>query len=66
MKLAVVGREDVATLEQWVRDRFEKVPVRTEGLPEVGVEGVRVVFDESPMGPEQMGVSGYQISRGWC
>ena len=57
MKLAVVGREDVETLEKWVKERFEKVPVRTEGLPPTGVDGVRVTFDESPMGPEQMGVS---------
>jgi hypothetical protein len=58
MKLAVNGKEDVETLEKWVRERFERVEVRSEGSPPVGVEGVRIAFDESPMGPEQMGVSG--------
>ncbi|WVF68403.1 hypothetical protein IAT40_003168 [Kwoniella sp. CBS 6097] len=55
MKLAVVGKEDVGTLEKWVRERFEKVPVRTEGLPEVGEKGVRIAFTEPPFGPEQLG-----------
>lgn len=31
MKLAIVGKEDVGVLEKWVRERFEQVPVRTEG-----------------------------------
>ncbi|OXG84088.1 insulysin [Cryptococcus neoformans Gb118] len=55
MKLAVAGKEDVDTLEKWVREKFENVPVRTEGKPEVGRDGVRVVFDESPYGKEQLG-----------
>ncbi|WVR07976.1 hypothetical protein IAU60_005019 [Kwoniella sp. DSM 27419] len=54
MKLAVVGKEDVETLEKWVRERFEKVPVTTEGLPEVGENGVRVAFTEHPYGEEQL------------
>lgn len=57
MKLAVTGKEDVDVLERWVRDRFERVPVTSEGAPATGPEGVRITFDESPMGPEQMGVS---------
>jgi len=57
MKLAVAGKEDVETLEKWVRERFEKVPVKTEGRPQVAANGVRVVFEESPIGPEQMGAS---------
>ena len=57
MKLAVTGKEDVEVLEKMVRERFEKVPVTSDGAPAVGVEGVRIAFDESPMGPEQMGVS---------
>lgn len=57
MKLALVGKEDVETLEKWVRERFESVPVRSEGLPDVGPEGVRIAFEESPFGVAQMGVS---------
>jgi insulysin len=57
MKLAVTGKEDVDVLEKWVRERFERVRVTSEGAPPVGTEGVRIAFDESPMGPEQMGVS---------
>lgn len=59
MKLAVVGREDVDTLQKWVEAKFAKVPVRTEGLKEVGDEhtGVRVVFDQNPIGEAQMAVS---------
>ena len=57
MKLSVVGKEDLETLEKWVRDRFERVPVRSEGAPEVGPEGVRVVFEDHPLGTEQTGVS---------
>lgn len=57
MKLAVAGKEDVETLEKWVRERFEAVPVRTEGRPAVGVNGVRIAFEENPIAEEQMGVS---------
>lgn len=56
MKLAVVGKEDLDTLEQWVKARFESVPVRSEGLEPVGEEGVRIAFLDSPIGPEQMQV----------
>ncbi|KAK8849760.1 hypothetical protein IAR55_005095 [Kwoniella newhampshirensis] len=55
MKLAVVGKEDVETLEKWVKERFESVPVRTEGKPEVGPDGVRVVFEDSPYAVEDLG-----------
>ena len=57
MKLSVVGKEDLDTLEKWIRERFERVPVRSEGAPEVGPEGVRVVFEDQPLGEEQNGVS---------
>ena len=57
MKLSVVGKEDLETLEKMVQERFEAVPVKTEGKPQVGVDGVRIAFEESPIGPEQMGVS---------
>ena len=57
MKLSVVGKDDVETLEKWVRAKFDKVPVRTEGAPEVGPNGVRVVFEEQPYGEERMAVS---------
>ena len=57
MKLAVAGREDLDTLEKWVRERFDKVPVRTEGRPLTGPEGVYVSFPDHPFGPEQRGVS---------
>ncbi|WVQ84725.1 hypothetical protein IAT38_006882 [Cryptococcus sp. DSM 104549] len=55
MKLCVAGKEDVGTLEKWVRERFVGVPVRTEGRPEVGPDGVRVAHEDSPYGPEQLG-----------
>jgi insulysin len=57
MKLVVVGKNDVETLEKWVRDRFEAVPVRTEGAPAVGPNGSRVVFEDIPTDPARMGVS---------
>lgn len=57
MKLAVVGKDDLATLEKWVREKFDKVPVRTEGAPEVGPNGVRVVFEDQPIGDDRMAVS---------
>lgn len=57
MKLAIVGKEPVEVLERWAREKFAQVPIRSEGAPEVGEEGVRVAFTENPMGPEQMGVS---------
>lgn len=65
MKLAVVGREDVDTLQKWVETKFAKIPVRTEGLKEVGDEhtGVRVVFDQNPIGEAQMAVSVLNVSR---
>jgi insulysin len=57
MKLAVVGKEDLDTLEKWVKERFEAVPVRSEKAPAVGAEGVRIAFEESPIGPDQQTVS---------
>ena len=57
MKLAIVGKESTEELERWAREKFAKVPIRSEGAPAVGEEGVRVVFDSSPMGEKQMGVS---------
>ena len=57
MKLAVVGKEDLDTLEKWVRARFEDVPIRSEGAAAVGAEGVRVAFESNPLGEAQMGVS---------
>lgn len=57
MKLAIVGRESTEVLEKWAREKFAKVPIRSEGAVPVGEEGVRVAFTDSPMGPEQMGVS---------
>ncbi|KAL1412548.1 metalloprotease [Vanrija albida] len=56
MKLAVAGRDDLDTLERLVRERFANVPIRTEGKPLTGRDGVRVTFDEHPYGPEQQGV----------
>ena len=64
MKLAVVGKHDVDTLEKWVREKFDKVPVRTEGQPPVGTNGVRIVFEDTPYGPEQQGV-GLSASQGF-
>jgi insulysin len=58
MKLAVVGKDDVETLERLVREKFEAVPVRTESSPAVGPNGQRVVFEDSPTDPNRAGVSG--------
>lgn len=50
MKLVVVGKQDVDTLERWVRERFENVPVKIEPERElVGPDGLRTVFAESPI-----------------
>ena len=57
MKLVVIGKDSIETLEKWVKDKFEAVPIRTEGAPAVGPKGQRVVFEESPTNPERMGVS---------
>lgn len=57
MKLAVIGKDDVDTLEKMVREKFEAVPVRTENSPAVGPNGQRVVFDDSPTDPARAGVS---------
>ncbi|TYJ55081.1 hypothetical protein B9479_004218 [Cryptococcus floricola] len=54
MKLVVAGKEDVETLAKWVKEKFADIPVRTEGKPEVGRDGQRVVFEDSPFGPEQL------------
>ncbi|BEI82680.1 hypothetical protein CcaverHIS002_0305480 [Cutaneotrichosporon cavernicola] len=56
MKLAVAGREDLDTLERMVRERFDRVPVRTEGAPATGPDGVRVTFEDHPYGPEERGL----------
>jgi insulysin len=57
MKLTVIGKDGVDKLEQWVRERFEAVPVRTDGAPAVGPNGQRVVFEDSPTDPNRAGVS---------
>lgn len=57
MKLVVIGKDSIETLEKWVKEKFEAVPVRTEGAPAVGPKGQRVVFEESPTNPDRMGVS---------
>lgn len=59
MKLTVIGKDGVDKLEQLVRERFEAVPVRTEGAPAVGPNGQRVVFEDSPTDPNRAGVSGF-------
>ncbi|KAK4687449.1 hypothetical protein P7C73_g2681, partial [Tremellales sp. Uapishka_1] len=55
MKFALVGKEPVEVLEKWVRDKFEKVPVKTEGRPEVGPDGVRVAWEDSPIPEKSLG-----------
>jgi insulysin len=57
MKLAVAGRDDLDTLERMVREKFDRVPVRTEGRPPTGPDGVRVTFDDYAYGPDMRGVS---------
>ena len=64
MKLAVVGMEDLDTLEKWVRERFEQVPVKSEGAALVGPEGVRVAFEDSPLGEKEMKAGKMECSRG--
>ncbi|ODO03593.1 hypothetical protein L198_02442 [Cryptococcus wingfieldii CBS 7118] len=54
MKLVIAGKNDVDTLAKWVQDKFANIPVRTSGKPRVGVDGERVVFENSPYGPEQV------------
>ncbi|KAJ9093848.1 hypothetical protein QFC21_006221 [Naganishia friedmannii] len=49
MKLVVVGKEDLDTLETWVRGRFEAVPVRTTDA------GARLVYSEQVLEKEQSG-----------
>lgn len=57
MKLVVIGKDSIETLEKWVKEKFEAVPIRTEGAPAVGPNGQRVVFEDSPTNPDRMGVS---------
>ena len=49
MKLVVLGQESLDTLECWVRERFEDVPVRTDGT--------RLTYSERVLEEEQTGVS---------
>ena len=48
MKLVVLGKESLDTLEGWVRERFEKVPYK-------GKE--KVMYSDKVFEEEQMGVS---------
>jgi insulysin len=50
MKLVVVGKEDLDTLTEWVRERFEAVPVRTTDAKS------RLVYDNQVLEKEQTGV----------
>ncbi|GHJ89944.1 hypothetical protein NliqN6_6346 [Naganishia liquefaciens] len=47
MKLVVLGQESLDTLECWVRERFEDVPVRTDGM--------RLTYSERVLEEEQTG-----------
>lgn len=51
MKLVLVAQENVNTLERWVRERFEAVPVRTMDGDE------RLVYSQEVMEEERLGVS---------
>lgn len=51
----VVGQESLDTLEGWVRERFEAVPVRTEGE--------RLTYSQRVLEGDQTGVS-ERIPRG--
>jgi insulysin len=59
MKLVVLGKESLDTLEGWVRKRFEAVPVRTEGE-------ARLVYSERVLEEAQMGVSMAVLSGILC
>jgi insulysin len=60
MKLVLMGRESLDTLEGWVRQRFEGVPVRTKDGEE------RLVYNSEVMEEEQMGVSRCGRRRRLC
>jgi hypothetical protein len=49
--LVVLGRDSLDTLEKWVRDRFEAVPIRTKPGEE------RIVYSSDVIAEDQMGVS---------
>ncbi|KAJ9094236.1 hypothetical protein QFC21_006062 [Naganishia friedmannii] len=49
MKLVVMGRESLDTLEEWVKERFEAVPVKTKEGEE------RLVYSSEVLEKEQMG-----------
>ncbi|KAJ9114089.1 hypothetical protein QFC22_005909 [Naganishia vaughanmartiniae] len=50
MKLVVVGKQDLDTLEEWVRERFEAASVRTTEAE------ARLVYSEQVLEKEQTGV----------
>ncbi|KAL7425090.1 metalloprotease [Cryptotrichosporon argae] len=54
MRLAVAGRDDLDTLEAWVREFFDRVPVRSDGRPPVGPQGVRIAFEDHPAADRAM------------
>ncbi len=51
MKLVVLGRDSLETMEKWVRERFASVPLRTKPGEE------RIVYSSEVMTEEHMGVS---------
>jgi hypothetical protein len=51
MKLVIVAQENMGTLERWVRERFEAVPVRTIDGDE------RLMYSQEVMEGEPLGVS---------
>ncbi|WVO12724.1 hypothetical protein L204_100332 [Cryptococcus depauperatus] len=55
MKLSLIGKQDVETLEKWVKERLGDLPVRTAGKPQLGNDAVNITFDENPMSENQIG-----------
>lgn len=54
IKVAVLGREDVDTLQSWVTRLFSDARISTQGLPLTGPNAVFRSFD-IPFGPEGLG-----------
>lgn len=52
MKLVMMGRDSLDTMEKWVRDKFEGVPVRTKPGEE------RIMYNGDVLDEQSQGVSG--------
>ncbi|WVN84998.1 uncharacterized protein L203_100135 [Cryptococcus depauperatus CBS 7841] len=55
MKLAVISKEDVVQLEEWVKEKFGGLPVATQGKPAMGKDGVFITVEDHPYSDKQLG-----------